>query len=192
MLIYCHGLGSSGQSEKATILKQTCGDLEVVAPNLPLEPRQAIRRIEEEVKRLPFEPCLLIGSSLGGFYALNLHQKCGLPAVLLNPATNPFQEKDNSAAIKQHLDYPISWQEEYSTQLFQMQIPPEEVNPHNLWIYLAKDDELLSYRRAEAYFAVNNCALTVLSSGGHRLDNFAELIPDIRRIYAELSGGGNK
>lgn len=192
MLIYCHGLGSSGQSEKATILKQTCGDLGVAAPDLPLEPRWAIRRIEEEIDRLPSEPYLLIGSSLGGFYALNLHQKHGLPAVLLNPATNPFQEKDNSAAIKQHLDYPIAWQKEYNTQLFQMQIPPEEVNPNNLWIYLAQDDELLNYRRAEAYFAVNNCAVTVLSSGGHRLDNFGELISDIRRIYAELSAGFNK
>lgn len=186
MIIYCHGLGSSGRSDKANILRWTCGDLGVSAPDLPLEPEKAVQRIEAEIGRLGGEPCLLVGSSLGGFYALYLHQTRYIPAVLLNPATEPFQERNNATAMRQHIDLGNQWREQYTAQLRAMQVTPGEVEPHNLWVYLAVDDEVLDYRRAANYFAVKNCAVTILPDGGHRLTNFETLVPQIRSIYLGL------
>jgi predicted esterase YcpF (UPF0227 family) len=186
MLIYCHGLGSSGKSDKANILRRECSDLGVLAPDLPLEPREAIARIEAELNQANGTRHLLIGSSLGGFYALYLHQQKGVPAVLLNPAIAPFQEQSNREAIQRHIDKPLAWRADYMPQLAAMQIKPEDVKPQDLRIYLAQDDDLLDYKVALNFFGVTKCAITVLPNGGHRLSNFETIIPEIRAFYLSL------
>lgn len=186
MLIYCHGLGSSGQSDKANILRRSCADLGITAPDLPLEPYQAVARLEAALNQSKDSRNLLIGSSLGGFYALYLHQKVGIPAILLNPAVAPFQEQQNREAIQRHIDTPLAWREEYAHQLAALQVKPEDVNPENLRIYLAQDDDLLDYKKTLEFFGVTKCAVKVLSTGGHRLNNFETIIPEIRAFYLSL------
>ena len=42
--------------------------------------------------RRPPDELTLIGSSLGGYYATHLAERCGARAVLINPAIRPYDD----------------------------------------------------------------------------------------------------
>lgn len=90
-LLYIHGFASSGHSHKAHVLRQHFD--EVYAPSLSPIPQLAVETLEQFVDALA-EPPLLIGSSLGGFYALYLSQRMSLPAILVNPVVKLAPEID--------------------------------------------------------------------------------------------------
>jgi hypothetical protein len=189
MLIYCHGFGSSGQAAKAQILRENFPAGMVLAPDLPLEPIAAISTITENIKKVGRNSkAMLVGSSLGGFYALHLHQISGVPAILLNPTVDPIGDTDRRGQLENHFeeDELAAWCDEYTEQLRGLYHPAEEVNPRHLFVFLNRDDEVLDYRKAERYFQVNNCKAKVADRGGHRFERFEELIPAIRAIYANL------
>ena len=189
MLIYCHGFGSSGQATKAQILKAHFSGKMVLAPNLPWEPAEAIETIIENIRNARNNSrILLIGSSLGGFYALHLHQEYGVPAILLNPAIDPIGDTyphDDNPCDTENSSL-IAWCREFTSQIRALYHSPQTINPQNLFVFLNRDDELLDYRKAADYFKVNNCQVTIFESGGHRFLNFEDLLPTIRAIYENL------
>ena len=80
-VLYCHGFGSSGQSGTVTRLRTVMPQAKVVAPDLPVEPNEAmqlLRSICEQEK-----PDLIIGTSMGGMYAEQLR---GFDRICINPA----------------------------------------------------------------------------------------------------------
>lgn len=81
-LLYIHGFASSGHSHKGKVLRQHFD--EVYTPSLSHIPALAIETLEQFIEALP-QPPTLIGSSLGGYYALYLSQRLSLPAILVNP-----------------------------------------------------------------------------------------------------------
>jgi len=190
MLIYCHGFGSSGQATKAQILREQLRDIKVVAPDLPLEPFEAIKTLlkNSQLQAEDESRILLVGSSLGGFYALHLHQEYGFPAILLNSTVDPIGDTNRRDQNSGDSDDPglTAWCEEYTAQIKALYHSAETINPDNLFVFLNRDDELLDYQRAAKYFKVNNCQVKIFKGGGHRFMNFVELIPTVRMIYAKL------
>ncbi|MCM2332103.1 MAG: esterase, partial [Pseudomonas sagittaria] len=87
-LIYIHGFNSSPLSLKARELHSAfarCGLAERLrVPALHHDPRQAIAQLEAEIAAA--ERPVLVGSSLGGYYATFLAERHGLKALLINPA----------------------------------------------------------------------------------------------------------
>ena len=95
MIIYLHGFASSGRSWKAQQLKRWLAPIPVLAPTFIQDPPSAVgfleRFIGDAVAETPQEPLLLIGSSLGGYYAQYLVRRFAAGAVLINPALNPLE-----------------------------------------------------------------------------------------------------
>ena len=89
LIVYLHGFNSSPQSHKAQVMQrswQSAASREFACPALPpLAGRSDARDRERSCE----QERLLIGSSLGGFYATYLAEKHGLRAVLINPAIDP-------------------------------------------------------------------------------------------------------
>ena len=80
-ILYVHGFASSGLSGTVTLLRTLLPSAEVVAPDLPIHPEEAmdlLRTTCEEEK-----PDIIIGSSMGGMMAEMLH---GYDRILVNPA----------------------------------------------------------------------------------------------------------
>ncbi len=77
LVVYLHGFASSSQSEKALITKaffqQQLPDVELLLPDLPYTPREAVSAIEQALNGR--RPDAVIGSSLGGFLATYLAEK---------------------------------------------------------------------------------------------------------------------
>lgn len=98
-LLYIHGFASSGHSHKGQVLRRHFE--EVYTPSLSHIPALAMETLEQFVDALS-QPPLLLGSSLGGFYALYLSQRLSLPAVLINPVVNLRPEIEQLVGMKQH------------------------------------------------------------------------------------------
>jgi uncharacterized protein len=93
MFIYLHGFNSAPASFKARALAQRLAERghgnAFAAPALSHWPAGAIAQIEAMLAAHDPAHTTLIGSSLGGHYAIWLAERRGLRAVLVNPAIAP-------------------------------------------------------------------------------------------------------
>jgi len=91
-----HDFGGSGEGSKAKAFREYFKSKQegFIAPSLSYVPELAIKTLEELIESYK-EDITLIGSSLGGFYAIYLSQKYSLKAVLLNPSINPYKTLKN-------------------------------------------------------------------------------------------------
>ena len=83
-ILFIHGLASSGAYKMADSLRILLKPCEVVAPDVPIEPGAALALLERECAAL--EPDLVVGLSLGGFWAQKLR---GRRKLLVNPDFHP-------------------------------------------------------------------------------------------------------
>ena len=98
-LLYLHGFRSSPQSAKArqlgaaiAQLQQQGHELTWLCPQLPPSPAEAIAELKALVLDWPRERMVVIGSSLGGFYATVLAEAFDCRALLINPAVAPARD----------------------------------------------------------------------------------------------------
>ena len=83
-ILFLHGFFASGQCVPAVALREAfTGRAEVITPDLPMHPNEAVRFIRELIDRE--QPDLLIGNSCGAFYAQMVAPVAGIPALLGNP-----------------------------------------------------------------------------------------------------------
>lgn len=70
-IIYLHGFGSSGATQTADYLRNKLPEIEVISPDIPLQPEEAIQMLN----RLCYEvkPNVIVGTSMGAMYAQQLH-----------------------------------------------------------------------------------------------------------------------
>ena len=83
-ILFLHGFYASGQCVPAMALREAFAErAEVITPDLPMHPKEAVRFIRELIDRE--QPDLLIGNSCGAFYAQMVAPVAGIPALLGNP-----------------------------------------------------------------------------------------------------------
>ena len=88
-VIYLHGLDSDPNATKAQITKAYAEPfgISVLSPDLNCPPEQSLIKIAKLVESHP--DAVLLGSSLGGYFANVVSDLTGMPAVLLNPSIRP-------------------------------------------------------------------------------------------------------
>ena len=79
-VLFIHGLASSGAYKMASSLRILLKGSEVIAPDVPIEPGEALTFLEGICR--DERPDLIIGLSLGGFWAQKLR---GHRKILVNP-----------------------------------------------------------------------------------------------------------
>lgn len=83
-ILFLHGFFATGSCPMAKALKEAFeGEAAVLAPDLPLHPREALKEIRAIIDRE--HPDLLLGNSCGSFLAQTLAPVAGVPALLGNP-----------------------------------------------------------------------------------------------------------
>lgn len=174
MIIYIHGFGSSGQANKANQLRRYClkNKIRFIAPSLPTIPNLAIGTLSELIESYQeIEPVALIGSSLGGYYALYLGDKYDLRTVLINPAVDAPDtlKKALGHGINYYDNSSYEWNESHLDMLINYEI--EEPQEENILLLLKKGDEVLNYE--EALDFLPNAA-TILEEGGDHSFNGLE------------------
>ena len=177
-ILYIHGLNSAPSSMKASQLQAAmermglAGQLRV--PALHHHPRQAIAQLEADIAELG-RP-LLVGSSLGGYYATHLAERHGLKALLINPAVNPHQLFDGYLGTQTNHYTGETWEltHDHVQALAELEVPAPS-DPERYQVWLQTGDETLDYRRAERFYRA--CALRIEAGGDHSFQGFALHLP---------------
>lgn len=89
-ILYIHGLGGCGDGRFATILRNNLSNYTVDAPEIPINPKEALEFIKNIISNNNYD--LVIGSSLGAYYLMT----CGYSPkkFLVNPAINASEYID--------------------------------------------------------------------------------------------------
>jgi predicted esterase YcpF (UPF0227 family) len=164
-IIYFHGWNSSGNSDKVNALKRHC---EVFAPKIAFESFQETHdslfaHSKSIVDFYGSDEVVLIGSSLGGYWAEHIGPKLGVNTLLVNPSTRPKE------TLK--LDYP--------------DLAPKGFGYRT--ILLTQDDEVLDHTIArDLYQGIGR--VVVYEKGGHRFADVDELYKQAEIAYCTICG----
>lgn len=182
LIIYIHGFNSSPASAKAQQFIAACqhrADLSLEVPELPHDPREAVELLESRVNEAGDRMHLLVGSSLGGYYATHLAEKAGCKAALVNPAVSPVKTLgDGFIGIQKNLytgeEYEFTRDYARFLDTLDVEVP---MTPEKYLVLLQSGDAVLDYRLAVERYA--GATQVVQQGGSHRFENFARVIPAI-------------
>jgi len=179
-LFYLHGYNSSPKSEKALQCQkfffENYTSINFHIPKLSDIPNIAIELLDNQLKSIK-EP-VLIGSSLGGFYANFFSEKLSCKSVLINPVVSPHILMNNYLG-KQRNRYTgetFTLKEEHMLQLKSLYIDTMS-DPKKRLVLLQTGDETLDYTEARDYF--RDSCISIESGGSHRFDGFKNWLPSI-------------
>ena len=98
-LVYFHGFMSSGASGTVESLRHMLPELEVVAPDIPVDPAEALPYLKQFVA--DEQPDIIVGTSMGAMYA---QQMFGFKKICVNPS---FNMSTMSKVMKANTTYPF-------------------------------------------------------------------------------------
>lgn len=183
MIIYIHGFGSSGHGGKASLFREYFED-EVIAPSLSYVPSLAIDTLEQLIEMLleKDETVGLVGSSLGGYYAIHLANKYNLKAVLINPAIYPYKTLDKIGMAMNYYDmssFEVTAEHIQALKGLEVQ---EVLSQENFITLLQTEDEVLDYN--DAVEKLPDSELVIEEGGNHSFENIESYF---RKIGSFLS-----
>jgi predicted esterase YcpF (UPF0227 family) len=184
MILYIHGFGGSGHGVKASLFKRAGFACDVIAPTLSYVPEPAVSTLCEiiELCRKKGETVHLVGSSLGGYYALYLSQRYDLKAVLLNPSVYPMVtlSKWTGQARNYYDESTFTWNDAHVAMLRQFEVTTLNA-PENIFLLLESGDETLDYTKALE--KLPGVKTTVEEGGSHSFDSIESYLPDIAHFF---------
>jgi len=189
-IVYLHGFISSPASRKAVMLgnylRGQAPDIEYLVPALEHRPAQACAQVRSLCRGRDPHDLLLVGSSLGGFYATVVAQESGCRAVVINPAVHPQRHFERYLGPQANLytGERFDLTREHVAELAALD-PPAITRPERYWLLVETGDEVLDYRDALAYYA--GACQSVVQGGDHSLTSFPEFVPDIVAWAREAS-----
>ena len=179
MILYLHGFASCGDSTKTRLLKTYFGEEEVLSPDLPLDPGEAVRFIQKTI--IAHNVDMIIGSSMGGFYASYFCEKYGIKTVLINPSTEPYITLEPYIGTNKYWcsGETFEWKKSYLQELKRQRIGRVKI-PSNYLLLLQKGDEVLDYTKALHKY--EGARLSLEEGGNHRFENLNDHLEMIRRF----------
>jgi hypothetical protein len=196
-LIYLHGFLSSPRSHKAVQVRDWLAarrpDIDYYCPLLTPCFSDTRQTLETLTTRLLPQPVILMGSSLGGYWATFLAEKYNLRAVLINPVTSPAildRSYPGEVLKNYHTDDTYILKKEDLSAL-QAAYTPAISCYENYWLMVQTGDEVLDYRLAADKY--KGCRQLVVQGGDHGFQNFDQHIPAaINFLLREDTDNGNR
>ena len=185
-LIYLHGFQSGPLSMKGQWLKhyaESQNNVKIHLPDLNMPPLKVMQYLEGMIRTL--DNVVLVGSSLGGFYATQLVAKYSVPAILINPAMRPwqlFKELFGNGQIPYKVTDTWTLNHAQLEDLEQLAVPFVQ-DADKIMVLLQQGDEVLDYRVAERYY--KRSLLICESNGNHAMDDFQSKIPMALRFLSD-------
>ena len=183
-VVYLHGFRSTPHSKKGQIMRQAWSDrYSFRAPDLNVSPEEAQHVMLETVKDLEPNETILVGSSLGGFYAHWLAQRTGCRAVLLNPATEPWTVINDYLGVQTIFgtDRTIEVLPSFADQTKAM--VSQVTDPKQYFVLLCTGDEVLDWRKAQKKYEA--CQQLVVEGNTHEILDFENYLTILDRFVQE-------
>lgn len=196
-VLYIYGFGSSPTGRTANWLKENLPDAKVYSVAYDQTyPDVAVPYLCKMVKELKID--VVIGSSLGGWYAMHVASICSLPSVIINPVTD--------STIVKVIEYVTNRDEEmmrrfahyYSKhRLFESKDKwngyhwdPEENGGYSYLIWSDSDEVIVrDNKELPEEFRKNFPHISVVKDGGHQLTSEEKtkyLVPAYEKLVNEI------
>lgn len=200
-LIYLHGLDSDSNAIKAQIVSRYCAahhpDIEVIRPDLNRTPDEVVALLSELIG--DGKDTVLMGSSLGGYFATLMSDKTGVPAVLLNPSIRPdisfrrflqdnFTGDGEQALQADTVIYTTTggWQIVYGDLAWLTKHRLQARFGERLKAFLQLGDELLDAHASRAFYQEQGAQVLALEGGDHRISDFEDHVQTVVAWAVEL------
>lgn len=185
-LIYLHGLDSDSNAIKAQIVDAYCRQyypqINVIRPDLNRTPDEVVALLTDLIG--DGKDTVLMGSSLGGYFANLMSDRLQVPAVLLNPSIRPdlsFRRFLNEHFTQADLtdDTVIytttgGWQIVYG-DLAWLDAHRLQVNyPEKIRVFLQLADELLDAKATQVFYQSHGAFVSAMQGGDHRISDFEQ------------------
>ena len=190
LVVYLHGFRSSPNSSKAVKTKEAIKALSTMSnpihwycPQLLASPKQSMDMVIEYIQANPFDRLIVIGSSLGGFYANYLAERYQCKAVTLNPAVRAPRELAPHVGMMTAYDSdePFDFRPEYIDELCALQVE-RLTRPENYFLIAAKGDELLDWKEMVDFYS--GAQQLVLEGSDHGISEYSEYLPQVMRFIS--------
>jgi len=170
MILYIHGFKSCGQGNKSRVLKEYFKD--AVIEQFDREPKEAIKFLENIIKNNPID--LIVGSSLGGYYAIYLSEKFNKKCVLINPSIKPYITLLPYIGKNRRFcdNFEFLWKSEYIKELIDINV--QKLTLKNYLVLLQSKDEILNYQESLNLFM--GAKVVVEFGGNHRFENIEDYL----------------
>ncbi len=194
-VLYLHGFLSSPQSLKAQQTVAYCSQLglgeRITIPQMSHGPSDTIAQLHQLVDEIRSENLVLMGSSLGGYYATYLSEFYQAPAVLINPAIRPYElwESHLGENRNYHTDEVHLVTTEHIEELRQLDVD-RLTAPENFKVFVQTGDETLDFRQALEKFPTSQCV--VRENGSHSYDDFEQELPAMFEFFLSRIGDNKR
>ena len=162
-VLYIHGFLSGANGTTISKLESVYyHKYEFIVPELDADPSKAIPKLNDIIKNE--QPSLIIGSSLGGFYAI-MCDSGNIPIIVINPCVNPYEHLKKY--VNQKLEY-HNRRNDGSTTYLLTQETLEKFKEYDdvkdkikakvsyLWAMLSAKDEVLGDTHIKLFEEVKN------------------------------------
>ncbi len=185
-IIYLHGLDADPNANKAVITANHAKALgiDTLRPDLNCPPDDVVAKILALIQDNP--NAVLVGSSLGGYFATLLSDMTGTPAVLLNPSIRPdlsftrflTDNFDGQTLADDAVIYTTTggWQICYGDLAWFEKHRLTTKNPHKIKVLLKMGDELLDAHATKAFFESCGADIVAQDGGDHRVSDYGEQV----------------
>jgi predicted esterase YcpF (UPF0227 family) len=190
LLVYLHGFRSSPRSSKAVMtgegikaISSPENLIEWYCPQLLASPKESMAMVEDHINRTGADRIVVVGSSLGGFYANYLAEKYDCKAVVLNPAVRAARELAPHVGMMTAYDSdePFDFRPEYIDELRSLQV--EKIsNPSRYFLIAAKGDELLDWQEMVGFYP--GAKHLVLEGSDHGIADYADHLPQVLKFIS--------
>ena len=191
LLVYLHGFRSSPRSSKAVLTGQAIANLstpehpiEWYCPQLVASPKASMDMVIEHIDSSKHDRLIVMGSSLGGYYANYLAEKYGCKAIALNPAVRAPRELAAHVGMltSYDTDEPYDFRPEYIDELKALQVE-SITNPARYFLMAAKGDELLDWQEMVDFY--KGAEQLVLEGSDHGISEYPEHLPKVLRFISQ-------
>ena len=191
LVVYLHGFRSSPRSSKAVMTGEAIRNLssqnnpiEWYCPQLLASPKESMDLVNKHIKDSKADQIVVIGSSLGGFYANYLAEQYGCKAVVLNPAVRAPRELAPHVGMLSSYDSdePFDFRPEYIDELKALQVE-SITDPSRYFLLAAKGDELLDWQEMAAFYP--GAQQLILEGSDHGIADYSNHLPTVLKFIFE-------
>lgn len=177
-LVYLPGFNSGPQSEKSQQLRTAFPSI-VVASYDTWNPDRGYAQLCDLIQPLLAARPLLVGSSLGGFWAYHLANQWQLSSVLINPCmTSEISLKPSIGAVQ---NFYTSQSGVLTAKDLSKYANYQHAGSAPTTVLHEQGDELIPYQESVANFAdLPNAKLILPAGGNHRFTHMQLLLDEIR------------
>lgn len=145
-------------------------------PQLLASPKLSMEMVTRHIDQSNANEIIVIGSSLGGFYANYLAEKYQCKGIALNPAVYAARELESHVGMMTAYDSnePFDFKAEYIDELRALQVE-KITRPENYLLIAAKGDELLDWKEMVTFYS--GAKQVVLEGSDHGITDYVEHLP---------------